>query len=81
MGAKDRLGNTIRPNSHTEGKFTKQTKISKIKLNSSNEEESYYEKDVPREVYTIPWDKKTADSILTGEKYFGADSLNINRLA
>jgi hypothetical protein len=32
-------------------------------------------------VYTIPWNKKTADSILTGEKYFGVDSIDITYLA
>ena len=37
--------------------------------------------DVPRESYTIPWLKKTGDSILTGEKYFGEDSINIPKLA
>ena len=48
---------------------------------TSNEEEAYYERDVPREAYTIPWNKKTADSILNGEKYFGEDSINITNLA
>ena len=32
-------------------------------------------------VYTIPWNKKIADSILTGEKYFGEDSINITNIA
>ena len=48
---------------------------------ASNEEEAHYERDVPREAYTIPWNKKTADSILNGEKYFGEDSINITNLA
>jgi hypothetical protein len=26
------------------------------------------------------WNKKTADSILTGEKYFGEDSINTTHL-
>jgi hypothetical protein len=30
---------------------------------------------------SIPWNKKTADSILTGEKYFGEDSVNITNIA
>ena len=80
--AKDRLGNLIRSNSHTEGKYTQQTKFIKTKYNSSTkEEEAYYERGAPREVYTIPWNKKIADSILTGEKYFGEDSINITNIA
>jgi len=51
------------------------------KYNSqTNEEEAHYEKGSPRDVYTIPWSKKTADSILTGEKYYGEDSINITNL-
>jgi hypothetical protein len=80
--AKDHHNNTIRSNSHTEGKYTQQTKNIKTKYNSSTkEEEAYYEKGSPRDAYTIPWNKKTADSILTGEKYFGEDSINITNLA
>ncbi len=37
-------------------------------------------KGVPREMFTILWNKKTADSILSGEKYFGEDSINITNL-
>ena len=63
--AKDRLGNTIRCPHENEGKFIEQTKIIKTKLNSTtNEEEQYYERGTPRDVYTIPWNKKTADAIL-----------------
>ena len=36
---------------------------------------------VPREVYTIPWDKKKATELLTSEKWAGEDSLNITNLA
>ena len=83
--AKDRLGNEINSNIHTEGKYTKQTKIIKTKLNpTTNEEESYYERDVPKEAYTIPWDKdgkKRANELLTSEKIFGEDSVNITNLA
>jgi hypothetical protein len=80
--AKDRLGNTIRSNSHMEGKFIQQTKHIKTKYNSNTkEEEAYYERGAPRDVYTIPWSKKTADSIVSGEKYFGEDSINITNIA
>jgi hypothetical protein len=79
--AKDRLGNPIRSNTHTEGKYIQQTKFIKTKLNSSNEEEAYYEKGAPRDVYTIPWDKKKANELLTSENVFGKDSINITNLA
>ncbi len=70
--AKDRLGNTIRCSHEHEGKYTQQTKFIKTKYNSSTkEEEACYERGSPRDVYSIPWNKKTADSILTGEKYSG----------
>jgi hypothetical protein len=79
--AKDRLDNPIRCGHEHEGKFTQQSKFIKTKYNSSTkEEEAYYEKGAPRDVYTIPWNKKTADSILTGEKYFGEDSINTTHL-
>ena len=79
--AKDRLGNPIHSNTHTEGKYTQQTKIIKTKLNASNEEEAYYERSAPRESYTIPWDKNKANELLTSEKIFGKDSINITNLA
>ena len=80
--AKDRLGNPIKCSHENEGKYTQQTKYIKTKYNSSTkEEEAYYEKGVPRDVYTIPWNKKTADSILTNEKHFGEDSINITNLS
>ena len=40
-----------------------------------------YHRGVQREVYTIPWDKKKANELLTSEKIFGEDSLNITNLA
>lgn len=40
-----------------------------------------YRRGQTKEAYTIPWNKKTADSILTGEKYFGEDSINTTNLA
>ena len=80
--AKDRLGNEINSNTHREGKYTQQTKIIKTKLNpATNEEEQYYERSRPIEDYTIPWDKKKANELLTSEKIFGADSINITNLA
>jgi len=58
-----------------------QTKHTITKYNpQTHEEEAYYEKGAPREVYTIPWNKKIAESILSGEKYYGEDSINISNL-
>ena len=34
-----------------------------------------------REVLTIPWDKKKANELLTSEKVFGEDSLNITNIS
>jgi hypothetical protein len=80
--AKDRHGNAIKCSHENEGKYTQQTKFIKTKYNpDTREEEAFYEKGAPRDVYTIPWNKKTADSILTGEKYFGQDSINISNVA
>jgi hypothetical protein len=79
--AKDRLNNLIRSNTHTEGKYMQQTKNTVTKYNpQTNEEVAHYEKGAPREVHTIPWNKKMAESILSGEKYYGEDSLNITNL-
>jgi hypothetical protein len=81
LEAKDRLGNTIKCGHEREGKYTQQTKFIKTRINeNTHEEEPYYEKGVARDAYTIPWNKKTADSILTGEKYFGEDSINVTHL-
>jgi hypothetical protein len=80
LEAKDRLGNIIRCEHEHEGKYTQQTKLIKTRINSKGEEEAYYERGSPRDCYTIPWNKKTADSILTGEKYFGEDSINTTHL-
>ena len=79
---KDRLGNIIRCSHENEGKYIQQTKRIKTKYNSSTkEEEAYYERGAPRDVYSIIWNQKTADLILTGEKYFGEDSINITNIA
>jgi hypothetical protein len=64
--AKDHRNNTIRSNSHTEGKFTQQTKEIVTNFNQSTGEELVqYVRGPAREVYTIPWNKKTVDAILT----------------
>ena len=53
--AKDRLGNLIKCSHENEAKYTQQTNHIKTKYNSNTrEEEAYYEKGSPRDVYTIP---------------------------
>jgi hypothetical protein len=81
--AKDFLGNTIRCSNDAEGKYTQQTKEIKTRLDPNSKTGEHiqeYHRGVPRDAYTIPWNKKTADSILTGEKYFGEDSINTTHL-
>jgi len=81
--AKDHLGNTIRSNEHIEGKHTQQTKEIKTRLDpksKTGEHIQEYHKGVPRDAYTIPWDKKKANELLSSEKIFGEDSINITNL-
>ena len=78
--AKDWLGNTLRHAHESEGKYT-QTKDIKTRLNpQTGEHIQEYHMGAPREAYTIPWDKKKANELLTSEKVFGEDSLNITNL-
>ena len=79
--AKDWLGNTLRHIHESEGKYTQQTKDIKTRLNpQTGEHIQDYHRGVQRETYTIPWDKKKANELLTSEKIFGEDSLNITNL-
>ena len=79
--AKDHRNNTIRSNSHTEGKFTKQTRETVTKYNQTTGKELVqYIRGPAREVYTIAWDKKKANELLTSEKIFGEDSINITNM-
>ena len=80
--AKDHLNNIIRSNSHIEGKYTQQTKETVTKYNrETGEELVQYVRGPPRDVLTIPWDKKKANELLTSEKIFGEDSLNITNIS
>jgi hypothetical protein len=80
--AKDHRNNTISSNSHTKGKCTQQTKETVTKYNQSTGEELVqYIRGPAREVLTIPWDKKKANELLTSEKVFGEDSLNITNIS
>jgi hypothetical protein len=75
--AKDWLGNVIKCPHENEGRYTQQTKEIKTTINpKTGEQIREYHRGQTKEAYTIPWNK-TADSILTGEKYFGEDSLNM----
>jgi len=80
--AKDWLGNIIRCPHESEGKYMQQTKVIKTRLNpQTGEHIQDYNMGSPREAYTIPWDKKTAQNLLSSEKIFGEDSLNITNLS
>ena len=81
MGSKGLSNNTIDSNSHTEGKYTQQTKKIKTKYNPTNRRKSLLSKRTTEGSLTIPWDKKTANEILTGEKIFGEDSINITNFS
>ncbi len=63
--------------SYIEGKHMQQMKRLVTKKLGNGEEEAYYEKAQPREVFTIPFTKKAVDDILFNEHPFGKDSLNI----
>ena len=76
--AKDWLGNTIRYMHEFEGRFTEQTKEIHTSVNpQTGEHVQQYHKTAPRTCYTIEWDKKKAQDLLTNEKYFGEDTINI----
>jgi hypothetical protein len=76
--SKDWLGNTIRYSHENEGRFTEQTKEIKTTLDpQTGEHIQQYHKSASRITYTIEWSKKTAQDILSNEKYFGEDTTNI----
>ena len=76
--AKDWLGNTIRYMHEFEGRFTEQTKEIHTTVNpQTGEHIQQFHKTAPRTSYTIEWDKKKAQDLLTNEKYFGEDTINI----
>jgi hypothetical protein len=78
--AKNHLNNTSKcPHEH-EGRYIQQTKETRTRLNPNGEELVQYIRGPPREVYTIPWDKKKANELLTSEKIFGEDSINITNM-
>lgn len=80
--AKNWLGNIIKCTHEAEGKYIQQTKEIVTRLNrETGEHMQDYHMGPPRDAYTIPWDKKKANELLTSEKIFGEDSLNITNLA
>jgi hypothetical protein len=79
--SRDFLGNTIRCSNEAEGKYTRHTKEIKTRLDPNSEHIREYHRGVARDAYTIPWDKKKANELLTSEKIFGEDSLNITNIA
>ena len=78
--AKDHLNNTIKCQHEAEGKYLQQTKETRTKLNPPGEELVQYVRGPARECYTIAWDKKKANELLTSEKVFGEDSINITNM-
>lgn len=78
--AKDHLNYTITCSHEAEGRFMQQTKETRTKLNPNGEELVQYVRGPAREVYTIAWDKKKANELLTSEKVFGEDSINITNI-
>ncbi len=59
-----------------EGKFVEQTKEMQTKT-VNGEEVNVYVRGASRDVYTMEWDKKKAQEMLTNKKYFGEDTINI----
>jgi hypothetical protein len=79
--AKNYKNNVIRYTTEAEGKHVEQTKqIDTRRDQKTGEDVDVYERGTAREYYTIPWDKKKAQELLTSEKIFGEDSLNITNL-
>jgi len=60
-----------------EGKFVEQTKEIQTKTNSKGEEVNVFVRGASRDVYTMEWDKKKAQDMITNKKYFGEDTINI----
>jgi hypothetical protein len=77
--AQDWLGNTIKHGHEHEGKYVQQTKeiVTVPDPKQPHMTIKQYHKSRPRDVYTLLWNSKEAQKILTGEKVFGADSVNI----
>ena len=66
----------------SEKKVNTCNKQKKQRRNYPNGEELIqYVRGPAREVYTIPWDKKKANELLTSEKIFGEDSINITNMS
>jgi hypothetical protein len=75
--AKNHKNNTIKYIQEHEGKFIQQTKEIVTKTNPQGEDVDVYVRGSPRDVYTLQWDKKKAQELLSGEKTYGEDSINI----
>jgi hypothetical protein len=63
-----------------EGKFIEQQKEIQTKT-INGEDVNAYVRSAPREMYTMVWDKKKAQDMLTNKKYFGEDAINITNPA
>jgi hypothetical protein len=59
-----------------QGKFVEQTKEMQTKT-VKGEEVNVYVRGAARDTYSMEWDKKKAQDMLTNKKYFGEDTVNI----
>jgi hypothetical protein len=60
----------------TEGKYVEQQKEMQTKT-INGEEVNVYVRSTSRDRYTMEWDKKKAQEMLTNKKYFGEDTIQI----
>ena len=71
-------GNPLRLNEHVVGRHKEQTK--RLELGDFDPktgiQRSWYVKDTPKTVYTIPFSKKAVDEALENKHPFGPDSIN-----
>ena len=81
--AKDFLGNTIRCSHENEGKYTQQTKQIHTSVNPQTRENIYrmYDGSLQETLIQSHGIRKKATELLTSEKIYGEDSLNVTNLA
>jgi hypothetical protein len=81
LEAKNFKNNTIRYTLEAQSKYVEQTKqIETRRDQKTGEDVDVYVRGTPRECYSMEWDKKKANELLTSEKVFGEDSINITNL-
>jgi len=83
-GSLNWLGQKIFVRGHVEDQYYEQTK--RLQLSDSintltGVQETYYVKDVPRLIYSIPFSKTNVDKIINNKHPFGSDSISITGIA